>query len=626
MLNGLIELVKSEVSGGRTMDCIRKLHAIDRWFTYPKFLESAALCQQILKDYGVDDARVEKFKADGKTFYGAWRVPMAWDAGEARLSIVSTDSANGKVIADRANCPCSLVMWSGPTPNEGITAEAVEVGGGSTEEDYKGRNIKGKIVLINTRARVAKRLAARYGAIGIVTDWNPRPEHLPDAVFWNNAFADSPESWGPANRDSQLFAFSVSPNTGRELRAILKKQQRLTLHAKVDARLYAGELPITTGVIKGKPGTEEVLLLGHGFEQGACDNASGIACMLEAMRILSRLIIQKKLPQPQRSIRFLMTNECFGTLGYVEKYPGRIGKTVAGLCLDSCGIDIEDEDATLSLFRNPLSNTSYLDTFAEDLANSAWGHGNRSNPWRMQPYSMSDNLIAHKTIDIPTIWIGRGNNNQVWHTSADTPDRISPEQMAEVATYAACYIYFLASAGEEEAIWLAKRSTAALRCHIAQIDADAAPVQNMQEFADDMDFLSRISRHAVERTGELAPGSQELGSIIDKLGCRIKEETSSIIDKVTLGIEPTSLLRRSGIVPIPKYIGPITFDALPETQKPDYSDPRWGGAVNMALAWADGERTLDEIVRLVELETKMEYPGLAREICYLIECGMVETS
>ena len=72
------------------------------------------------------------------------------------------------------------------------------------------------------------------------------------------------------------------------------------------------------------PGTgpEEVLTLGHTSEQGAEDNATGVAATLEAMATLNRLIAAGTLPKPKRSIRVLSMGEMYGSMHYVAAQSG----------------------------------------------------------------------------------------------------------------------------------------------------------------------------------------------------------------------------------------------------------------------------------------------------------------
>jgi hypothetical protein len=648
MLKHIIDAVNGEVSGERIMSDVRALFNIDRWFTYPKFLESAGYVVKRLKAVGADETRVVRFKADGRTLYGAWRTPMAWDVKSARLTVVEPQELAGEVLADYHAVPCSLVMWSGPTPKDGVTAEVVDVGAGDRDEDYRGKKVRGKIVLTNQRASTAKGKSAKRGAVGVLSDWNAAPEESPDAVFWNNTFNNAPAAWGPSAKCSRLFGFGVSPNVGRRLRAVLASGRKLVLHAVSDTRLYAGPMPIATGLLKGRPGTEEVLVLGHGFEQGAKDNASGGSIMIEAMRVVADLVRRKVLPRPRRTIRAMVTNECFGTLGYVERYPKRVRNTVAALCLDGTGIDVTRGRSCQGVYVNPHSNASYLDTFAEYLAGEAWGT-HRFNPWQMLPYAVTDNIIAHPTIGIPTIWVGSFGSNVTWHCTKDTPDRLDARQMEAAAVYVASYLYFLADAGTEEALWLAEHGAAAGCLEVdrafiaATAHADSLDRRGcgraLEELENRLAYL--VLRHSKSLRGVMrlvpkkgvACAEHTVASLtgeLDELAvCRVREAAvrlkchrePKLAVRSPFGTKPHR--RGEEVRPFSDFPGPITYDPIPLEERRGYADPRWNGPVNVALGWADGNRTLNETVALAENEKGTAMPELAEELLWLIDRGMV---
>jgi aminopeptidase-like protein len=56
-------------------------------------------------------------------------------------------------------------------------------------------------------------------------------------------------------------------------------------------------------------------------KQGANDNASGCAAILETARVIKKLADEGKTPPLKRSIRFLFVPEISGTIAYLKKYP-----------------------------------------------------------------------------------------------------------------------------------------------------------------------------------------------------------------------------------------------------------------------------------------------------------------
>ena len=107
-----------------------------------------------------------------------------------------------------------------------------------------------------------------------------------------------------------------------------------------------------TGVIAGT-GPEEVLTLGHTSEQGAEDNATGVAATLQALTTLQRLIAAGTLPKPKRSIRVLSMGEMYGSMHYVQHNPERIRRTVAAMCVDTPAASYDLAGTEYTFYMNP---------------------------------------------------------------------------------------------------------------------------------------------------------------------------------------------------------------------------------------------------------------------------------
>ena len=96
-----------------TEDCLQEVKSIwenDHWFSRDKFCLTAEYCAETMEKAGLT---VEKLplKADGKTKYFDWKMPIGWDAEKAILSY-----ADGEVIADYSRMPCQLTMYCPSTP------------------------------------------------------------------------------------------------------------------------------------------------------------------------------------------------------------------------------------------------------------------------------------------------------------------------------------------------------------------------------------------------------------------------------------------------------------------------------------------------------------------------------
>src|SRR5205807_6569095 len=106
----------------------------------------------------------------------------------------------------------------------------------------------------------------------------------------------------------------------------LAKGEKITLHASVKGGQHAGNYEVVTATIPGadpKLKEEEIAFSCHLDHQrpGANDNASGCSAILEVARTLQRLIDEKKLARPARTIRFIWPPEIEGTITLLNAKP-----------------------------------------------------------------------------------------------------------------------------------------------------------------------------------------------------------------------------------------------------------------------------------------------------------------
>src|SRR3954470_10452857 len=116
---------------------VRTIWETDRWFTFPKFEETAKNVAAIMRRAGLEDVEIANAPADGVTQAGFWTEPLAWDVHVGTLEIVEPQvPADQRVLADYQRTPASVCMWSGPTPAGGVVTEVVA--GGAEGADIKG--------------------------------------------------------------------------------------------------------------------------------------------------------------------------------------------------------------------------------------------------------------------------------------------------------------------------------------------------------------------------------------------------------------------------------------------------------------------------------------------------------
>ena len=144
---------------------LRSLTRLHRVPATPEFDQAAEFMLARAKEYGLQDVHAEQFPIDGKIQYGLMRSHMAWHVEAARLWQIQPQHT---LLGDWATDPIRLADYS---HSADVEAPLVDVGAGTSESDYAGKDVRGKIVLADGVLATVQRLAVvKYGAAGIVSD------------------------------------------------------------------------------------------------------------------------------------------------------------------------------------------------------------------------------------------------------------------------------------------------------------------------------------------------------------------------------------------------------------------------------------------------------------------------
>lgn len=441
-------ILSALIDADRCVDTLSGIWENDRLFEFSAFKRTAGLCARLLKGIGLTEVERLPLRADGATCYGDWVIPQAWDARAAHLRLLSPYEEKTPFAA-YPEIPCSLVMYSAPTPPEGVCARVLLA---DSPEVLDGMDVRGALLMTGLRPQALLSRAQAGGAVGIISDHMPlypgvrdMREDVYNAFRWENGFAV------PRNQTG-LFAFSLSPRRGECVRRLLSSDAHVEMHAVVDTRLYDGDVETVSGYIPGT-GPEEVLGFGHLYEPGAHDNASGCAALIEAARTLRLAIDKCLLPRPRRGIRIAMGFECAGSMGYFQAHPERIARTRAGLVADMVGTQAADR-TRLSIWHNPLSNRARVDTLIVDLLRDVERESGMPFPFEERPFSIgTDNILADPCFGMPTVAL-IAEPALSYHSSMDELSRIEKDIQARNTLLAALYLYTVADAPEE---WLTGR-------------------------------------------------------------------------------------------------------------------------------------------------------------------------
>ena len=495
-----VAALANELSGETAKRNLEVIATFHRQRGSKGFHMAAELVAERAQAYGLSDVQILQFPTDGKIFYGTQRSRPAWDAEMGELWEVGTDVATceqalgkkpvkdaeqqkahpGEMSACDAlvnketrllgSYAAEPVVLAEDSESGDVTADLVDVGEGTKESDYAGKDVKGKIVLVSAQPGAVQDLAVgKFAAAGIVssaqnqkTAWWGEDENL---IRWGHLETFS------ANK---TFAFMVSLKTGRAMREQLARRERITLHAVVKAGQHAGNYEVVTAVIPGTNAElkeEEIAFSCHLDHQrpGANDNASGCATILEVARTLQKLIAEGKLARPARTMRFIWPPEIEGTLALLNGKPEFRKRIKAVIHMDMVG----GGPATKAVFhvtRGPMSLPSFVHdvgwAFAEFVNEESYkfaATGKAEYPFvapegdkeplraEYSAYTMGSDhdVYQDSSFGIPAIYMNDWPDRYI-HTNFDTAANIDATKLKRAAFIGAASGYFLAGMREDQ--------------------------------------------------------------------------------------------------------------------------------------------------------------------------------
>ncbi|GMV81869.1 MAG: hypothetical protein AMXMBFR7_30530 [Planctomycetota bacterium] len=618
-LNARLPLIAERISENGLLDLVELIWSSDRFFTFPQFQKTARNVSTRLRDWGIK-ARTFNLPADGKTLYGDWRMPLGWDCSAARLEIHTPFEDRGTVLGDYAQRPTSVIMWSGPTPPGGLIAPVVRIAD-EKDLDAKRGEIRGKIVYTPAHPKAFKRKLAEAGAAAVVSSWCRTAHHIPDATFWFNAWSDDPGGWAFHAGDAPLVGMAIPPQAGVELDVRLERGP-VELKIVVESRYFETEMPIVCGYLDA-PLQEEVYAIGHAMEQGANDNASGCAVILESLRVLKEGCDSGALPPLRRAVRGLLVNECYGTIGFAATNPGIMRRMLAGVNWDTCGRHQEDVDAHFRVHRCPDSRPSIADTLL-DLLIETWLL--KQMPYaritRDKPWALTDNVYADPALGSDCAYML--STDRYWHTSKDVPETLRPRTLHAIATVSATYLHTLATCTSPEAQYLARETVrrygrkiedcaGRYAVELLALGAEAERAALLAHAFDHLLYLRDVADAAVLSAKrfmlreERAAGHKELLKL-NRHTRRLVELQKRRLQELA-GCAPAAqeaderLKEFAGLRPVRTFIGTPTYDSVPRPARSSVPSPVWDSHLHSALFWCDGKRTFAEVVRRANFES-----------------------
>ena len=414
-----------------------------------QFMETEYV-SRMAAQYGLSDVKVDFFPSE-----------EIWDPVEAELWLMEPVK---KKIAGLEIVPEALASGS---RDADVTAEVVYVGAGQ-DRDFRGKNVKGKIVMGSGSTRDLFRSAVRErraaGVLGSGSSGVNRgyPNVSPTQIGWQSI---------RSRKDEMGFGFVLSRRQHDEIRSYLDEGKKVVMKAHVRTRMLPYKMNVVSAAIPGTdPDAGELLMVAHLFERletpGANDNCSGVATILEIGRTLAKLVSKGILEPPRRTIRFLWVPEIDGTKEFLYKYPELQDKLTAVLNFDMTGADLKTTDAYLRMKSTPDSCPSFLNDLIANLLlcvdqtyiRTQWGTNSQFN-YRICPYISGSDHTVFLAAGIPTMQFNYYADN-FYHSSEDRSKHVDPTEMKRVGFVAGAGFYYLSTADAKEAKDLAWESAA----------------------------------------------------------------------------------------------------------------------------------------------------------------------
>jgi hypothetical protein len=365
-------------------------------------------------------------------------------------------------------------------------AELVYMERASRPSDYDGRDVAGKIILTSDRIAPVQRIGVKEkGALGVISYYSGAPGQLVDAVGWQRSLRSE-------NENETLFGFSISTRLGDELKEMLRDEENIIVSVEIEAQTYPGRHEVVSAEIVGSDlKEEEFILTAHLFEgiakQGANDNNSGCAAILEVGRTIVELVKEGKIDPPRRTIRFLWVPEYEGTIAFLENNPEIRKRLMGGINMDTVGLNLYQSNSPFHVYRPPYSLPGYINHVAENITEYAvstnrvtiegrpYGtilasSGSRQQfmCWVDEFDSASDNDVYNiRQLGVPMVYFNNYTDDFT-HTNEDAPKNSDPTQLKRVGFLGTAISYLIASADAEDAVKILAESYHRLRSRLAE--------------------------------------------------------------------------------------------------------------------------------------------------------------
>jgi aminopeptidase YwaD len=639
------DLLNEALSGENAKEHVIQITRYNRVQASRGYRNAAQYVLAQLRSFGFDekDAYIESYPSDGVIEYQTWQSPSGWDITSGELRMVEPYDER---IVGYPEIGMSVMTCSNPGD---VTAELVWVGAGTSDMDYAGKDVAGKIVLATGYGgEVHRQAVLQRGARAVVCYLaDSRAPLHPDMLQYTGM-------WPKAEELKKVkFGFNLTWHQGEKLRSLLASGKRVVLHGSVKGiGLEPYFMDIVVAHIRGTdPGGKELVLSAHldHPKESANDNASGSGAILDMARAMRDLITSGRLARPKHSIRFVWVPEWNGTMAYLDKHtellgPPLGGKFLANVNMDMVGENLELLHSRMYITRTPGSTPSILDNVMANMAemmdgmNISTPRGSESVPnCRIGPYGGGSDHMMFIDRKIPGVMMG--HSDYTHHTSDDTPDKVDPLELMRSEVIASSAVWVLATMNQDQAMDLLLLGTQDALSQIAA--AGRSAYQQQMVTGDSAKGVARYeAANLLQQTFRWE--SDRLATILDyfrnpgvEAAVRSKQELLAGLHKnlaAEVVVGPMKTAGRVDIrIPVRTTRGPLDF-GLPQSKLPE-RDRAWylskeftlGSDARFELVnFINGRRSVTQIRDLLSAEFGPVSVGVVSQyIDDLVKAGVV---
>lgn len=340
----------NEVSGDRAMNHLLELVPYQRVRPPEEYkgpFRESQVIERFAKSYGFSNIKTVVYQQGG-TAYQPTR-------GELWMTTPKLSK-----IFDIYDIPLALASLNA---SGDFSAELIDVGAGRAQ-DFDGKDVKGKFVLSSGSPGSVYALATQRGAIGVLAV---------SAIGYQRS-VDYPTQIvsTTVNARPGTVAWAVTPEVQRNLSALITRGEKITIRSVVETVEVPAKAEYVWAQIPGDGSTtQETAISCHLYEgvikQGANDDNSGCALILEVGRAWIKLINEGKLPRPKRTVNFLFVPEIQGTNAFFQANPEKRKSIIGTLNFDMEGLRVSLSRSFWVLQRTPDTFPSYLNDIAQSM-------------------------------------------------------------------------------------------------------------------------------------------------------------------------------------------------------------------------------------------------------------------